>query len=116
MKPLTTGRVIGYSILLTVLIEAVTIFFRFALGMESSKQTASTMGQLTFGIRIHHGFLGVVAVLVAAALLRRCPVVARWLLVIGLAMVASDLVHHFLVLWPIVGSPQFDLVYPQPSL
>ena len=35
------------------------------------------------------------------------------LIVIGIALALSDAVHHFLVLWPIVGSPQFDLVYPR---
>jgi len=115
MKPLTTRQVIIYAILLTVLIEGVTVFFRFGLEMESTRDTASTVGQFTGGIRIHHGYIGLLAVLIAAALLRRRPWAARWLLVIGLALVASDLVHHFLVLWPIVGSPQFDLVYPSPG-
>ena len=38
------------------------------------------------------------------------PSIALWILAIGL--VVSDLVHHFLVLWPLTGSPQFDLFYP----
>jgi len=25
----------------------------------------------------------------------------------------SDIVHHFLVLWPITGNPEFDLFYPK---
>lgn len=112
MQPLTTRQVITYAVLLAVLIEAVTVFFRFGLEMESTRDTASTVGQWTGGIRIHHGYIGLVAVLMAAAVLRRRPWMARWILVIGLALLASDLVHHFLVLWPIVGSPQFDLVYP----
>ena len=32
---------------------------------------------------------------------------------IALAFVASDLMHHFLILWPITGSPEFDIVYPR---
>ena len=35
-----------------------------------------------------------------------------WMMTIGLAMIVSDLMHHFLVLWPITGDPKFDLVYP----
>jgi len=30
---------------------------------------------------------------------------------IGLALVLSDHIHHFIVLWYFVGSPQFDLFY-----
>ena len=112
MKPPTTRQVIAWSILLAMLIEAVTVLFRFGLGLESTHDTASTVGRLTGGIRIHHGYLGVVVVLVAGSVLRRCPSVGRWLLIAGIALIASDLAHHFLVLWPIVGSPQFDLVYP----
>ncbi len=113
MKPLSMRQIVVYSLLLTALLEGVTVFFRFGLGMEATKATASTTGRLTGGVRVHHGYLGIVAILVAAAMLRRRPDVARWLLVVGVALVLSDAVHHFLVLWPIVGSPQFDLVYPQ---
>jgi len=105
--------VIAWSILLTVLIEGVTICLRFGAGLESSQETSTTIGRLTGGLRIHHGYLGGLAILIAAAALRRRPAPARWLLVVGIALVASDLVHHFFVLWPIVGSPQFELVYPQ---
>ena len=34
-------------------------------------------------------------------------------LLLGAALFLSDMVHHFLVLWPVTGSPQFDLVYPE---
>ena len=105
-------QVILYSAVLTVLIEAVTVLFRFGLHLESTRDTASTIGRLTGGIRIHHGYFGLLAVVIAAALLHRRPLLGRWLLVIGIALVASDLVHHFLVLWPIVGEPEFHLFYP----
>ena len=62
--------------------------------------------------RRHHGYIGLLAVLIAAGVLRRRPLLGRWLLVVGIALVCSDLIHHFLVLWPFVGSPQFHLVYP----
>ena len=106
-------QVVLYSAVLTALIEGVTVLFRFGLHLESSRDTASTVGRLTGGIRIHHGYIGVLAVLIAATLLHRRPLSwGRWLLVAGIALVLSDLVHHFLVLWPIVGSPEFHLVYP----
>ena len=112
MKPLTVRQMVVYSLLLAAIFEGVTVFFRFGLQMEARKATASTVGRLTGGIRIHHGYLGVAAILAAAAMWRRRPAVAHWLLVVGAALALSDAVHHFLVLWPIVGSPQFDLVYP----
>lgn len=112
MKPLTIRQIVVYSLLLAAILEGVTVFFRFGLGLEASKVTASTEGRLTGGIRLHHGYFGVAAILVAAAVWHRRPAVAHWLLVVGVALTLSDAVHHFLVLWPIVGSPQFDLVYP----
>ena len=112
LRMLSGWQVIGWSIGLAVLIEAVTVILRFGLGLESTHDTASTVGRLSGGVRIHHGYIGLLAVGAAVAVLRRFPAATRWLLVIGLALVVSDLVHHFLVLWPIVGSPQFDLVYP----
>jgi hypothetical protein len=36
----------------------------------------------------------------------------RRLLVAGAALALSDLVHHFVVLWLVVGDPEFHLVYP----
>jgi hypothetical protein len=27
-------------------------------------------------------------------------------------LIFSDLAHHFIVLWPITGSPEFDIIYP----
>jgi len=105
-------RVIFYSAVLTALIEGLTILLRFGLHLEATRDTASTFGRLSGGIRIHHGYFGLLAVLVAAAVLRRWPTAGRWILVIGVALVCSDLMHHFLVLWPIVGRTEFYLFYP----
>ena len=105
-------QVILYSAALAVLIEGFTILLRFGLHLEATRDTASTFGRLTGGIRIHHGYFGLLAVLIAAAVLCRRPAAGRWILVIGVALVCSDLMHHFLVLWPIVGSPEFYLFYP----
>ena len=38
---------------------------------------------------------------------------AVWSVILGLALIKSDLMHHFLVLWPFTGSHDFDLVYPE---
>ena len=45
----------------------------------------------------------------------RYPKTSWWMLAIGLGLFFSDLIHHFLVLWPVVGSPQFDFFYPPDS-
>src|SRR5260370_25989615 len=91
---------------LTVLFEAITCLFRFGLGMESTRDTG-VLRTLTFGLRIHHGYLGVL--LAAAALLLPTRwLLRRWCLRVGVALVASDLSHHFLVLCPITGDPHFD--------
>lgn len=107
--PLRAGT-LGAVLWLTLAFEAVTILFRFGLGLESTRDTASTIGVITFGLRIHHGYLGVVGVLVAP-FLPRGP--GRMLWILGWALVLSDLAHHFLVLWPIVGDPEFHIWYPQ---
>jgi hypothetical protein len=36
------------------------------------------------------------------------------LAVVAIGLVISDIIHHFLVLWPVTGSPEFDLRYPRP--
>jgi hypothetical protein len=105
-------NMLWWSLGLTFIIELVTIVLRFGLQMESTRDTASTIGRLTFGIRIHHGYCGLALMLVAYCLMSRYPRLARWGLIIGLALLLSDLIHHFLVLWPITGSPHFDLTYP----
>lgn len=104
-----------WTVILTAGIEVFTCVLRFGLRLESTRDTASTIGRLTCGIRIHHGYVGGVVVLVACWLWTRYPRLSWWMLIIGLSLVFSDLIHHFLVLWPLEGSPQFDLVYPQDS-
>ena len=114
MRKLAVKQVVLWSLLLTVAMEAVTIVLRFGLKLESSRATASTVGVLTCGIRIHHGYVGVLIAVVALLCLRMRPVLSRWMLVVGVALLCSDLMHHFLVLWPIVGNPEFHLLYPSP--
>lgn len=49
---------------------------------------------------------------IAMRLWCRSPAMARYILVIALALFASDMIHHFLILWPITGSPHFHFAYP----
>lgn len=100
-------------IILAVALEILTLVLRFGLKLDSTRDTASTIGRLTFGVRIHHGYCGAVIVLVGWSLSQTHRRLSRILYVVGWALFISDAVHHFLVLWPITGSPQFDLLYPE---
>lgn len=95
----------------TVLLELITVILRFGFALESTRDTASTVGRLTFGLRIHHSYIGIALLPVAMWLERRSPTWSTAVLALGLGLFFSDMIHHFLVLWIVTGSPQFDLVY-----
>jgi hypothetical protein len=103
-------RDIYWMLALTLLFEAVTCLFRFGLHLQSTRDTG-VLRHLTFGLRIHHGYIGLLLI-IAAPVLPKGGFLQTWCLRIGAALVLSDLVHHFLVLWPITGDPAFDLTYP----
>lgn len=111
-RPSSSRSLTRWAIGLTVLFEAFTCLLRFGLRLESTRDTASTVGWLTCGVRIHHSYVGAAMMLLAAWLWKRHPLISWWILAVGLGLFFSDLIHHFFVLWPIVGSPQFDLTYP----
>ena len=109
-------RLILATFALTALWELIAVALRFGGGFESTRDTAPFLSALTFGLRIHHGYIGLLLVLVGYA---GRSWLRRWstpLLVLGWSLIASDLIHHFLVLWPITGSPEFDLLYPAVSV
>jgi hypothetical protein len=112
MKSLLTRNTLIWSAVLTVLFEAFTVLCRFGLNLESTRDTASTVGLITAGIRIHHSYLGLVLVGIALWGLKAKPDIAKWALAIGVALVCSDAIHHFVVLWLTTGTPGFDLLYP----
>ncbi len=99
------------TILLTFAIEAITLFFRFGLGLKSTEHTASTVGQLTMGIRFHHGYAGVLLLMLLLTERFRKHRTADCLFVVGVSLFVSDIIHHTL-LYMITGSADFDLVYP----
>ena len=109
--PLTKKQIIFWALVTMLVIEGVTVFARFGLGLESTRDTASTVGLLTGGIRIHHGYVGMLMIVLAFVALRRWQVLPRWTIVLGAALVGSDLIHHFVVLWAATGHHHFDLVY-----
>jgi hypothetical protein len=101
-----------WSIAATIVIEVICLVLRFGFGQESTKATASTIGMLTFGIRVHHGYIGLLLIPLGLALYESKAHWGRWIFIAGVSLFLSDFIHHFLILWPITGSPHFDLVYP----
>jgi hypothetical protein len=98
-----------WCLLLTAAIEAFTCVMRFGAGLQATQDTWF-LKSVTGGLRIHHAYLGAAAML--ASWLAAHGEWRTWGLRIGIALVLSDLVHHFLVLWLVTGDPQFDLFYP----
>lgn len=97
---------------LTILIEGITCFFRFYLGMEATRDTKSLIAPFTGGIRIHHGYIGALLLLFVPLLQKARPRAAKAFLAVGAALFLSDMIHHFCVLLPLTGDPAFHLVYP----
>ncbi|MFH1468463.1 MAG: hypothetical protein ABIO70_29000 [Pseudomonadota bacterium] len=94
---------------LAVPVELITACARFGLHLQATRDTGA-LARLTFGLRVHHGYIGLLLCLLAWL---RPGLWRNLALILGVAMLASDLAHHFAVLWPVTGSPQFDLVYPE---
>jgi hypothetical protein len=104
----TRRATVLWGLVLAVLLEVVTCLLRFGLQLQSTRDTR-VMGVCTFGYRIHHAYTGVLLLLVALLISR-----GSWrtlCVVLGIGLVLSDLAHHFAVLWPITGDPQFHLRY-----
>lgn len=97
--------------ILTFIIEAITVLFRFGLKLESTRDTGF-LKYVTFGFRIHHGYIGVLIILLFLLNKKLFGRYAIWVLALGIGLFASDFIHHFLVLWPITGSPEFHIRYP----
>mmetsp|Transcript_17682 Transcript_17682/g.33533 ORF Transcript_17682/g.33533 Transcript_17682/m.33533 type:complete len:193 (-) Transcript_17682:8-586(-) len=108
------------TIMFTALFEGVTCFMRFGLGLQSTRDTSS-LAKYTGGLRIHHGYLGIVLATVSYLWCQDRSTTGSssssnhihlWMFPVGCALIISDLIHHFIVLYATTGDPQFDLVYP----
>jgi hypothetical protein len=96
------------GLVLAIILEFFTYLLRFGAGLEATRDTRG-LAFLTFGWRIHHAYPGVLLFLLAPLVPKGC-----WrtlLLLLGIGLVVSDLFHHFAVLWPLTGDPQFHLRY-----
>jgi hypothetical protein len=105
---LSVRKTVLLGLVLAIIFEVITCLFRFGLHLQSTRDTRS-MASWTLGFRIHHAYPGVV-LLVLAPLVRKGGWRTLFLLV-GIGLVLSDLTHHFAVLWPLTGDPQFHIRY-----
>ena len=104
---------ININIILVVafFIEIITLFGRFFFRLSSKEIYTSLIKKfgLKFFVHFHHSFFGLVFSLVSF----------HYGLVFwfnfGLAMVLSDLFHHFIILWSIIGNPEFHIIYKNPK-
>ncbi len=111
-RELSVRQIIIWSVLTTAILELITVILRFGFALESQRDTASTIGVLTMGLRIHHGYIGVVLVLAALALRKKlAPGLRHWMIVSGVGLFLSDMVHHFIVLKTVTGSAEFHFFY-----
>src|ERR1051326_7772751 len=89
---LKTWQVIVLGIALAAVIEGITVFLRYGLHWQSTRDTASTIGVLTLGLRVHHGYIGVFVMLLGWCF----PLGLRHALwIVGIGLILSDLAHHF---------------------
>ena len=86
------------TLALTLLFEALTMGARLWLGTAVEFNRTAPLW-----LQIHHMFWSIPVLLVAAAFRGR-PTVAKPLTACGLALIASDLLHHFVVLPLTVGN------------
>ena len=60
---------------------------------------------LKFLIHFHHGIIGLIVVVIST--FYNFPLLFN----IGLSLVISDAIHHLIVLWIILGNPEFHIIY-----
>jgi len=88
-----------WSIAFTLVGEAVTVALRQATGITAVEFNRTA----PLWLQVHHMFWGL-PLLAIAAILRRRPRWAGMLAAAAIACVASDLLHHFVVLPLTVGN------------
>lgn len=94
-------------IILTILIELITLFARFIIKVSSKETIIKIMKKHNFKhfIHFHHGILGIMLTFISIYF------GFQLLLDAGISLIFSDAIHHLFVLWPIIGHPEFHLIY-----
>jgi hypothetical protein len=94
-------------LLITFLIEILVIFARFSLKIRLGDIIIKTMKHFDMKkyYHVHHCFTGLAIILFAYFY------ESSFLINLGLGFIFSDMIHHFIVLYLIVGNPEFHVVY-----
>jgi len=98
------------GLIAALLFELVTIFLRFGFKMTSPTHTRP-IARVTRGFRVHHGYPGV-GLLAAAPIMPMQTMVGSTVLILGIMLFLSDLIHHAIVLPICAGHHEFDIKYP----
>jgi len=96
-----------FILLLAISIEVVTVFGRFVFKIRTKEILIKIMHYFNWKkiIHFHHGFVGLIILIVAYIY------GLNFWVDVGIGVLISDAIHHFLVLWPIMGSPEFHVIY-----
>ncbi len=109
-SPRPRPRWILQAVALTLVFEAATLALRMGAGLESRVATAG-LATFTMGLRIHHGYIGLLMLALFPWVRRRISGQSDFWTAAGVGLVLSDLLHHVAGLWILTGSPGFDLTY-----
>ncbi|MBR9705681.1 hypothetical protein GOV14_01475 [Candidatus Pacearchaeota archaeon] len=90
-----------------ILFELITIFGRFYLKISSKKIYLRLMKKFKLKrfYHFHHLFTGIILAIIFYYLK------SSMLFSLGLGIMFSDVIHHFVVLWSVLGHPEFHIVY-----
>ncbi len=110
----TPGEILSLGLAMALVMEALTLALRFGCGMKSCHHT-SWIGRCTRGLRVHHGYPGLAAAPIGLGLGLGVGSTALGaaVAIIGIGLLVSDLLHHFVALRLLTGEHEFDLRYPQ---
>jgi len=94
-------------LVITFLIEILVRFGRFILKIRLGEIIIKLMKHLDMKkyYHIHHCFIGIIFILFAYYY------DLAFLINLGLGFIFSDMIHHFIILYLIVGNPEFHIVY-----
>ena len=96
-----------FIIITAVVIEVITIIGRFGFNISTKSLWVKVMKHYNrrHWVHVHHVFIGLLVV--AIALIVKNNLVLN----LGLGVIMSDAIHHFIILWPLIGSPEFHIIY-----